>query len=189
MNKVMEHERGKTPMNGLPDRAPDGPGHAGHHAGHEECPPTAPLLCAPARYGLMLFGGINVGLGIAGMFLPLMPTTVFLLIALWAFSRSSQRFHRWLYTHPRFGKTLRDWHHHRAIPLKAKIAACGSMLLSLGIIAVFVAESWLLPGIVALCLAPIAGFIVTRPSLPSPLLSRQGGLAASTSAGGQLRAR
>jgi hypothetical protein len=123
------------------------------------------VLCAPVRYGLMAFGFFNVGLGVAGMFLPVMPTTVFLLIALWAFSRSSRRFHRWLYDHPRFGKRLRDWHSHGVIPLRAKVLAVGMMTSSWLIVDLVVAQSWILPAIVGACLLPVAAFIVTRPSV------------------------
>ncbi|MCH7711002.1 MAG: YbaN family protein, partial [Proteobacteria bacterium] len=90
-----------------------------------------PRVCAPVRYGLMALGWVNIGLGVLGMFLPVMPATVFLLIALWAFSRSSRRFHRWLYTHPTQGRTLRDWHSHRVIPLRVKILAVSMMTVSL----------------------------------------------------------
>jgi uncharacterized membrane protein YbaN (DUF454 family) len=122
-------------------------------------------VCAPARYILMALGWVNVALGVLGLFLPLMPTTVFLLIALWLFSKSSVRFHRWLYDHPRLGRSLRDWHAHRAIPLQAKRAAIGMMSLSWVIVALFVAESWVLPCALALVLAPIGGYILSRPSL------------------------
>lgn len=129
--------------------------------------PETGELCAPFRFVLMALGWFNVGLGILGLFLPLMPTTVFLLIALWLFSKSSVRFHRWLYDHPRLGGPLRAWHSHRAIPLPAKRAAIGMMSLSWLIVALFVAESWLLPCVLALVLGPIAGYILRRPSLPA----------------------
>ncbi len=48
---------------------------------------AAPELCRPARYGLMAFGWLNVALGVIGLMVPVMPTTIFLIIALWAFSR------------------------------------------------------------------------------------------------------
>lgn len=129
---------------------------------------TAPgEICAPARYVLMALGWVNVALGILGLFLPLMPTTVFLLIALWLFSKSSARFHRWLYDHPRLGGPLRAWHAHRAIPVSAKRAAIGMMSLSWLIVVLFVADNWLLPCVLALILVPVGGYILRRPSLPA----------------------
>jgi uncharacterized membrane protein YbaN (DUF454 family) len=114
----------------------------------------------------MVFGWLNVVLGAIGIVVPGMPTTVFLLIALWAFSKCSARFHGWLYNHKTLGPPIRDWHERRMIPARAKVAAVAMMTLSVTILALFVAESWLLPGAVAACLVPVAAFILTRPSRP-----------------------
>ncbi len=117
-----------------------------------------------ARYALIAFGFLNVAVGTAGIFLPLLPTTVFLLIALWAFARSSPRFHNWLYHHPRLGPPVRAWHQHRAIATSAKILAVTVMTLSLVYTTLFVADDWVLPVIIGVILAPIAAWIVTRPN-------------------------
>ncbi len=115
-----------------------------------------------ARHALFAFAWLNVGAGAVGVVVPGLPTTVFLIIALWAFSKSSDRFHNWLYTHPRFGPPLRDWTRHGVISSRAKLLAISVMTLSLVILAV-VAENWILPLVVAAVVAPIAVFILTRP--------------------------
>ena len=122
------------------------------------------VLCTGIRYGLLAFGWLNVLMGIVGFFLPVVPSTIFLLIALWAFSKSSPRFHRWLYDHPRFGKTIRDWHAHRVIPVPAKALAVTMMSLSLAFVSLYMAENWMVPTILAAILAGISGYILTRPS-------------------------
>ncbi len=129
----------------------------------DQIPESRALSCPPARYGLIAFGWLNVGLGVIGAFLPVMPTTIFLIIALWAFSKSSARFHRWLYTHPRLGKPLRAWQAHRVIPIPAKCLALSMMLLSLIFVTLFVAEGWALPVALALVLGSVAAYIITRP--------------------------
>lgn len=111
----------------------------------------------------LVLGWICVGLGFVGAFLPGLPTTVFLIIALWAFSKSSDRLRWWLWTHPKFGATLRAWHMHRVIPPPAKAAAVVMMMVSVAIVAVS-ATSWQPPVILASVLAPIAVWIVTRRS-------------------------
>src|SRR5690606_41134853 len=65
---------------------------------------------------LRLAGAGAVGLALAGTVLPLLPTTPFLLVAAWAFARSSPRLDAWLHAHPRLGPPLAAWQARRAIP-------------------------------------------------------------------------
>ena len=68
-------------------------------------------------------GGICVGLGILGAFLPLLPTTPFLLLAAFLFSKGSPRLHRWLMEHPTWGVIIKDWNENRVIRPGVKKAA------------------------------------------------------------------
>lgn len=77
-------------------------------------------------------GAISLALGIIGIFLPLLPTTPFVLLAAACFARGSERFHGWLLSHPRFGPLVHDWQTHRAIPLRAKWLALSMMWVSMG---------------------------------------------------------
>lgn len=79
-------------------------------------------------------GWVFVGIGLVGVALPGIPTTFPLILALGCFSRSSQRFHDWLYHHPRFGPSLRAFAEHRVIPTRGKVAAVAGMSLSLAIL-------------------------------------------------------
>ncbi|WP_378950559.1 YbaN family protein [Mesorhizobium sp. ANAO-SY3R2] len=85
------------------------------------------------RAGYLLLGMVMLVLGIIGAFLPLMPTTIFLIAAAWCFSRSSPRVEAWLLNHRRFGPTLRDWREEGAIPRKAKLAAYAGMSIGYGL--------------------------------------------------------
>jgi hypothetical protein len=118
------------------------------------------------RFLFLVLGFSCVGLGVLGAFLPLLPTTPFLLVALWAFSRSSRRFHHWLYTHPRFGPRLQAWHEHGAVPVKVKVSALGGMAVSLALLAFVVRVQWpVLAGAAAVMLVG-ATYILSRPSRP-----------------------
>ena len=70
---------------------------------------------------LLSLGWICVGLGFIGIFVPGLPTTIFLIVALWAFTKSSKKLRIWLLNHKKFGPFLRDWQEHRVVPLRAKI--------------------------------------------------------------------
>lgn len=84
-----------------------------------------------ARPLYIFLGVFFVGLAFVGVFLPVLPTTPFLLVATWAFSKGSPRLERWLLQHPKLGPAVRDWRAHRIIPLKAKLLASIMMMASL----------------------------------------------------------
>ncbi len=69
-------------------------------------------------------------LGIAGIVLPLLPTTPFILLASACFMRGSPAFHRWLHEHKTFGPLLENWHKHRAITRKVKQRGAAFIVLS-----------------------------------------------------------
>jgi len=83
------------------------------------------------RSVLFLFGWCFFGLGAIGVVVPGLPTVPLMLIALWLFSKSLQRFHDWLYGHPTFGPPLQRWRAHGVIPVRAKLVAVVSMTASL----------------------------------------------------------
>ena len=72
------------------------------------------------RFYLCL-GYASLALGVIGIFLPVLPTTPFVLLAAWCFARSNPALADRLYSHPRFGAVLRAWRDERAIPLRAKL--------------------------------------------------------------------
>lgn len=65
--------------------------------------------------------------GVIGIALPLLPTVPFLLLAAFFFARSSERLHKWLITHPRFGPPIEDWNRSGAISRRAKLLATVSV--------------------------------------------------------------
>jgi uncharacterized membrane protein YbaN (DUF454 family) len=83
------------------------------------------------RYVLLAIGWLSVALGVLGIFLPVLPTTPFLLLAAACFARSSPRFYHWLVGHPRLGPWIRDYLEGNGIPLKGKVYAIGLMWTSI----------------------------------------------------------
>ena len=123
------------------------------------------VLKSPAlRFAAIVFGWLMIAIALAGVIVPLFPATVFLLIALWAFSISSPRFRCWLFEHRWLGPPLRAWVTHRAIPTYAKVLSVTTMAGSVMVIALFAAVSWMVPALAAAITAPIALFIVSRPT-------------------------
>lgn len=132
-------------------------------------PGAAPnqVLSGFARKALFAFGCLNTALGLIGVILPGLPTTVFLIAATWAFSKSSTRFHLWIWNHPVFGPSVRAWHENRAIPFRAKVAAITMMSASFLYMTLAVAESWVLPLIMACVFVPAAIFIASCANAPT----------------------
>ncbi|MDR0811804.1 MAG: YbaN family protein [Paludibacter sp.] len=83
------------------------------------------------KYILIFFGVISLGLGILGIFLPLLPTTPFLLLSAFLFARSSQRLHSWLLNHKIFGKYINDFLQEKSIPLRVKIYSISMLWLTI----------------------------------------------------------
>ena len=90
-------------------------------------PPPNPRWLRAAWLG---GGSASLLLGIIGVFLPVLPTTPFVLLAAFCFARGSPRWERWLLEHPLFGRPVRDWRERRAVPLRAKQLATAMMALS-----------------------------------------------------------
>ncbi len=94
------------------------------------------------RYALLTIGWLSVVLGVIGVFLPVLPTTPFLLLAAACFARSSERFYHWLVDHPKLGPWIRDYLDGNGIPLKGKVYAIGLMWLSIGFSCYLVPMFW-----------------------------------------------
>jgi len=120
-------------------------------------------------YLWLAIGIVATGCGIVGVFLPILPTTPFLLVAVFSFARSSPRLHGWLLEHPRLGAPVRDWQRYGVIPRASKVMALVVMTISLIGSWVFAVPIWALFAQAAM-LAIVAAFILTRPSSPPPRL-------------------
>ncbi|WP_224982853.1 YbaN family protein [Geomonas agri] len=96
------------------------------------------------RYLLIATGLLSLLAGVVGLFLPLIPTVPFLLVAVICFSRSSERFHTWLVEHRHFGPVLKEYLAHGSVPLRAKCLALAAIWVSFPVTALVVVEAlWL----------------------------------------------
>ena len=100
-----------------------------------------------------------------GAVLPLLPTTPFLLVAVFAFAGSSDRWRAWLLSHRGFGPLIADWRDYRAIDRRAKSLGVASMAALIGI-SVALDASTLVLVVQAVVLSTSAAFMLSRPSRP-----------------------
>lgn len=117
----------------------------------------------PAIIAYRCLGAIALGLAAAGVVLPVLPTTPFLLVALWAFARGAPAWAERIRAHRRFGPMIRDWEQRGAIPRKAKATAVTLMAGSWTLLA-FTGAGPVVLGVTGAVLVAVAVFILTRPS-------------------------
>jgi uncharacterized membrane protein YbaN (DUF454 family) len=115
-----------------------------------------------ARALYLVIGLLCVGLGAVGAFVPVLPTTPFMILAAAMFAKSSVRLERWLLDHKRFGPPLRAWRAHRVIPMRVKLVSWTSMLVSL--VLMMLTGRWLAVAAAAVVMAIGAIYVARCPS-------------------------
>jgi len=108
---------------------PDLPQTSAPERSERSVPPLRMLPSRPLRWLLQACAWLCLALGIAGVFIPGLPTTVFILLAGWAAARSSERLHLWLWQHRLFGPMLQDWAAGGQVSRRAKWSASAAMAL------------------------------------------------------------
>ena len=112
---------------------------------------------------LISLGWLCVGLGFVGVLIPGIPTTIFLIIALWAFTKSSEKLRYWLLNHKRFGPILNNWQEHKVVPRRAKILMV--VLMSLAVILFYYSSQSLILTIgLIIILVSVAIYVISLPS-------------------------
>lgn len=118
-----------------------------------------------ARFLWIAAGVALTGVGVVGVVLPVMPGTIFLILAAACFARGSPRLEAWLLGHPRLGPSILAWRRHGAIPVKAKIMAFAGMTLSVVLVTLSGAPPIAFWSTLVL-VAVGALYVGTRPSRP-----------------------
>ena len=148
----------RVPRLGLGD-----PGSGRTMSGQE--PSTTPKAHKLTRPMYFVAGLVLVGVGVVGYILPVMPGTIFLILAAACFARSSRRLEAWLVNHPKLGPSVNAWRKNGAIPRKIKFIAIGSMVISFAILVVaHVSPEWIALAGVAMLASAL--FVATRPEGP-----------------------
>ena len=115
------------------------------------------------RIILISLGWLCVGLGFVGIFIPGIPTTIFLIIALWAFTKSSEKLRNWLIHHKKFGPFLSNWQEHKVVPRRAKILMVALMSLASILFYYSLQNLYLTIGLVII-LVLVAIYVISLPS-------------------------
>lgn len=134
--------------------------------------PSTPPKRAPARSPLaralwVTLAALSFGIGVIGIFVPLLPTTEFMLGAIYCASKGSPRFEAWIRSRRYVGPLIKNWETERAISRRAKYVAVSSIIASAMLLLWHLGEGWLRWAIVVL-LASVALWLATRPEPSSP---------------------
>jgi hypothetical protein len=120
------------------------------------------------RLLLLIAGTLFLALAALAIVLPVVPATPFLLLAAACFARASKRFHDWLVTRPIIGKLLHDWHTHRSVPRRTKLAVYAMIAVSLSITFIFVVKDRLGRSLLVLVALLSVGLISRVPTRGEP---------------------
>lgn len=128
----------------------------------------APVRSPVVRWLLLGAGGVATLLGVVGLFLPIVPTTPFLILAAACFARASPRLDRMLTGSKLFGPTIVEWRRHHAIPWRTKLTAIGLMSASIAATIVFFVEATWLRVLLAVVGVAVALWLWRVPSRDRP---------------------
>lgn len=115
------------------------------------------------RIILISLGWLCVSLGFIGIFIPGIPTTIFLIIALWAFTKSSKKLRYWLLHHKKFGPILKNWQEHKVVPRRAKILMVVLMIFASILFYYSLQNLFLTIGLIII-LVLVAIYVISLPS-------------------------
>ncbi|MGL6259184.1 YbaN family protein [Vibrio sp. WXL103] len=104
-------------------------------------------------------GSVCLILGALGVFLPLLPTTPFILLASACFMRGSQRVHDWMHRHPTFGPIIRNWHTHRGVSRRVKQRGAILIVISFCFSIIVVPKLWLKVMLIAMMSILLSWFL------------------------------
>ncbi len=116
------------------------------------------------RVTYFLLGLFSLGVGLVGVLVPLIPTTGPVLLAAFFFARSSERYYNWLLNNRRFGPAIRDYQAGLGIPLRSKIVAVATIVVTFSITMALVVTATLWRALLIVLALGIVTFIVTRPT-------------------------
>lgn len=122
------------------------------------------------KTALITAGILCVGLGVLGIFVPVLPTTPFLLLAAACFVRSSDRLYNWLINHKWFGDYIRHYREHRAVTLKSKIIALVMLWGVIGYTAFSVIDNWWIRGLLGAIAVGVTIHLLHLRTLTSEML-------------------
>jgi uncharacterized membrane protein YbaN (DUF454 family) len=122
------------------------------------------------EYFLLFLGWLCVALGVIGIFLPIMPTTPFLLVAAWCFARSSERFYHWLLNHKRLGPIVSAWQNGDGLPRRLRNRILFLLWFSLCSTSLIIHQWWVAAGLFVL------GCAVSAYMLSLPVAGNSGGM-------------
>ncbi|HUP50544.1 MAG TPA: YbaN family protein [Thermoanaerobaculia bacterium] len=114
------------------------------------------------RAFLLTCGTVSVALGVAGIFLPVLPTTPFLLLAAFCYARGSERAHRWLLEHRWFGPYIRRWRDGRGLSWREVLVTLAVMWTSIGMVITFIVEPPWARAIMLTSAAAVTIFLISR---------------------------